>query len=376
MEPPNMLRYSRQLMIPEIGFQGQLSLLNSKVLVIGTGGLGSPVLLYLAAAGIGTIGIADFDRVDLSNLQRQILFSQADIGKSKTETAAAKLLSLNSDIKINALSYSISKDNVLDTISGYDIVVDASDNFLTRYILNDACYLKKIPLIYGSLFRLEGQISVFNLNEHAPCYRCLYPSPPPGNMIPTCSEGGALGSIAGLIGSIQATECVKILLKKGTPLSGKVMHINLFDLDVSFLSVQKSPSCLICNQQEIPEILSDAWYEFEGLSQICTRIKQISSKELIEVVKNSPNTVRLINVKEVWENVETLSGLEEISMPLSIIEDYPESLIAHLAHEGLNVFYCSDGSRSEHAIAILESEFGCTNLFNFKGSLSGLIAQQ
>lgn len=331
MKAKNMLRYSRQLMIPEIGFQGQLSLLNSKVLVVGAGGLGCPALLYLAAAGIGTIGIADFDQVELSNLQRQILFSQADIGKNKTESAALKLLSLNSDIEINKLSYVISKDNALEIVGEYDVVIDASDNFLTRYILNDACYFKKVPLIYGSLFRLEGQVSVFNLNEHSPCYRCLYPSPPPGNMIPNCSEGGALGSVAGLIGSVQATECVKVLLKKGNHLSGKVMHVNLLDLDISFLSVNKSTSCLICSQRNTPELLNDAWYAFEGPSQICTRIKYISSKELIVAIKNNPNEVTLINVKEAWENVDFPTQLKEISMPLSIMENNPESIIEHIS---------------------------------------------
>jgi molybdopterin/thiamine biosynthesis adenylyltransferase/rhodanese-related sulfurtransferase len=368
MMPQNMARYSRQLIIPEIGLQGQLELLNSKVLVVGAGGLGCPVLLYLAAAGIGRIGIADFDRVDLTNLQRQILYSETDVGKSKVECAASKLLAMNSDVKIDSLPFSITKENVLSIVGDYDVVLDASDSFITRYVLNDACYIKRIPLIYGSLFRLEGQVSVFNLNEDAPCYRCLYASPPPANMIPNCSEGGALGAVAGIIGSIQAAECVKVLLNKGNLLSGKMMHINLLDLDFSFLSIHKSPSCRVCSLQKTMEDLDPAWYEFDGFKHICTRIKHITGKQLMDALKTNSEEITLINVKETWENIAIYTQFNELSIPLSTVEADLESVVGLISHQGKNIFYCTDGSRSEQAISILEEKFGYTNLYNFKGN--------
>jgi adenylyltransferase/sulfurtransferase len=374
MNIDNIARYSRQLMIPEVGLNGQMKLLDAKVLVVGTGGLGCPVLLYLAAAGIGTIGIADFDTVDLSNLQRQILFSEKDIGKSKADSAALKILSINSDIQVKKISTSLSVANALDIVGDYDVVIDASDNFQTRYVLNDACFIQKVPLVYGSLFRLEGQVSVFNLNRHSPCYRCLYPTPPPRLMIPGCSEGGALGSVAGIIGSIQATECIKIILGKGSLLSEKMINVNLLDLDFSLLAVRKSPSCIICTRPDKYHNLDPTWYEFEELKNICTKVKNISNQELVVALKNNRSELTLINVKEVWENIQIAPKAKEISIPLSIIEKDLQSVIGQLSHQGKNVFYCIDGSRSEHAILLIEQEFGFANLYSFKGNPHSLIS--
>lgn len=363
----DIARYSRQLMIPEIGINGQHKLQQAKVLVIGAGGLGSPVLFYLAAAGIGTIGIADFDSVDISNLQRQILFTESDINKNKAHSAAEQIAALNSRIKINILPYAVSRENVMCMIEEYDVIVDTSDNFLTRYLVNDACCLQQKPLVYASLFRLEGQIAVFNLTKDAPCYRCLYPNPPPTNMIPNCSQGGALGSVAGVLGSMQAIECIKIILNKGNILSGKMLNANLLELDFYTVQLKKQPECFICHDNDYTA-LDPCWYEFDALPHICNKVKTITKNDLTILLKHNKNLVNLINVKETWESQDERIKYQAISMPLSNLETDLASVMDKLLHHGHNIFYCQDGSRSEYAVALLEREFGLLNLYNYKGN--------
>lgn len=252
-------RYSRNILLPEIGGAGQQKLLKSKVFCVGLGGLGSPIALYLAAAGIGTIGIADSDNVDISNLQRQVLHFTDDIGKPKTSSAYEKLKKLNPEINIIEYSESINKRNIRRIIRGYDIVLDGSDNFSTRYLVNDACYFEKKTLVSGAILRFEGQISVFKPHDGSPCYRCLYPEIPPAGMIPTCQEAGILGSVAGIVGSIQAVETIKEVLNIGKGLVGKLLVIDAFNMEISRLNIQKYSACLLCGSN--PEIKKIMQYE-------------------------------------------------------------------------------------------------------------------
>lgn len=368
MNAEEFQRYSRQIIIPEIGLEGQKKLLNAKVLVIGAGGLGCPALLYLAAAGVGQIGIIDFDHVDRSNLQRQILFREDDSGQPKVECAAARLHELNKSIKVEKIKLAITADSALDMIAGYDVIIDTSDNFLTRYVVNDASFIRQIPLIYGSIFRLEGQVSVFNLDKDAPCYRCLFPAPPPQEMIPSCSAGGALGALAGLIGSLQAAECIKIILRKGEMMSGKLMKVNLLDLDFITLGINKSGSCTLCSQARMQDKLDPNWYQFPKYEPICRNVKRVSDKELIAAINDKSRLLRLIDVREKWELADAKNASENTCIPLSVIEKNPSGVVGLLSHQGKNVFYCEDGSRSEYAISLIEREFGYSNLYSYKGN--------
>jgi sulfur-carrier protein adenylyltransferase/sulfurtransferase len=238
-------RYSRHLILPEVGVDGQRKLKAAKVLCIGAGGLGSPVALYLAAAGVGTIGIVDFDVVDYSNLQRQILHGTSDVGRSKLDSARDKLVALNPEVKIELYDTALSSENALDLFRPYDVIVDGTDNFPTRYLVNDACVLLRKPNAYGSIFRFEGQASVFGL-ENGPCYRCLYPEPPPPGLVPSCAEGGVLGVLPGLVGVIQATEALKLILGVGEPLIGRFLIVDALRMKFRELKLRKDPDCPVC----------------------------------------------------------------------------------------------------------------------------------
>ncbi|MGH7792473.1 MAG: molybdopterin-synthase adenylyltransferase MoeB, partial [Thermodesulfobacteriota bacterium] len=224
-------RYSRHLIMPEVGVQGQEKLASSRVLCIGAGGLGSPLALYLAAAGVGRLGIIDFDVVDFSNLQRQILHSEAKIGKLKVESAKERVHEINSDVDVETYNLMLSSENALDIIKDYDVVVDGTDNFATRYLVNDSCVLLGKPNVYGSIFRFEGQVSVFDA-KRGPCYRCLYPEPPPPGMVPSCAEGGVLGILPGIIGTMQAAETIKLIIGKGNPLIGKLLFLDVMEMKI------------------------------------------------------------------------------------------------------------------------------------------------
>lgn len=243
-------RYSRHLIIPDVGMTGQKRLKNARVLVIGAGGLGSPALLYLAAAGVGTIGIAEFDEVDESNLQRQIIHGQSDVGRAKAESARDAVKETNPYVDVVLHEGRLDNDNVLEVFEGYDLIVDGTDNFATRYMVNDAAYFLKIPYVWGSIYRFDGQASVFapTLTDDAPCYRCLYPEPPPPGMVPSCAEGGVLGVLCASIGSIQVNEAIKLLTGIGEPLVGKLMIYDALEMEYRKLKVRKDPSCALCGE--------------------------------------------------------------------------------------------------------------------------------
>jgi adenylyltransferase/sulfurtransferase len=257
-------RYSRHTIIPEVGERGQLKLLDARVLLIGAGGLGSPAAMYLAAAGVGTLGIVDFDVVDVSNLQRQILHHLDDIGRPKVESAAESIAALNGDVKVVPHRVLLRSDNALEIIKEYDVVINGSDNFPTRYLVNDACALLGVPLVDGSIFRFEGQVTVFDPAHGGPCYRCLYPDPPPPGEVPSCAEGGVLGVLPGIIGSLQASEAIKLILGIGEPLTGRLMLFDALDGRFRQVKVHKDPTCPVCGENPTVTELID-YDQFCGL---------------------------------------------------------------------------------------------------------------
>ena len=241
-------RYSRHIILPEVGGRGQARLLKSKVFVLGAGGLGSPALLYLAAAGVGTIGMADGDCVDMSNLQRQVIHNTSTVGKPKVHSAKESIERLNPDVKVEAIHGRLTEDNIREIIRGYDVVLDGSDNFPTRFLMNDAAFFENKPLISGSMFRFDGQVSIFNPNKGFPCYRCLYPEPPPKGLVPSCQEAGVLGALAGVIGVLQAVEAVKMLLGIGDTLEGHLMIFDALKMTFRKVRVRKDPECALCGE--------------------------------------------------------------------------------------------------------------------------------
>jgi thiazole biosynthesis adenylyltransferase ThiF len=246
-------RYARHIILPEVGGKGQEKLLNSKVLVIGAGGLGSPAILYLAAAGVGTIGIVDFDVVDFSNLQRQVIHNTERVGTPKVESAKKTVEMLNPDVKVITYNTRISKENIMDIIKDYDVVLDGTDNFPTRFLVNDACYFAGKPLVSAAMLRFEGQVSVFDYRnkEKSPCYRCLFPEPPPPGLVPSCQEAGILGSIGGIMGCIQATEAIKLILGIGEPLVGKLLIMDALSMDFRKVKLRKDPNCPLCGEKPV-----------------------------------------------------------------------------------------------------------------------------
>ncbi|MDO9301995.1 MAG: molybdopterin-synthase adenylyltransferase MoeB, partial [Anaerolineales bacterium] len=258
-----ILRYSRHLLIPEVGLEGQRKLKASSALVIGTGGLGSPVALYLAAAGVGRIGLVDFDVVDTSNLQRQVIHGVSTVGKLKVESARAKLLDLNPDIQIDIYNEPFTSENAIRIAQDYDVLIDGTDNFPTRYLTNDVCVFLGKPNVYGSIFRFDGQLSVFDARQ-GPCYRCLFPEPPPPGLVPSCAEGGVLGVLPGTIGTLQATEALKVLLGIGEPMIGKLLLYNALDMSFDFVKLKKNPKCRVCGPNaDIKELID--YEEFCGV---------------------------------------------------------------------------------------------------------------
>src|SRR6476659_11336429 len=249
-----ILRYSRHLIMPEVGMEGQQKLKAARVLCIGTGGLGSPMALYLAAAGVGTLGLVDFDVVDYTNLQRQIIHSTADVGRKKLDSAADKLKGINPFLNLQTFDTRLSSDNALELFRDFDIIADGTDNFPTRYLVNDACVITGKPNVYGSIFRFEGQASVF-ATEEGPCYRCLYPEPPPPGLVPGCAEGGVLGVLPGLVGTVQATEAIKLLLGIGRPLAGRLLLVNALDAELRSDRVRRDQSCTACGTREMQSLV-------------------------------------------------------------------------------------------------------------------------
>lgn len=355
-------RYSRHLAIPEFNISGQRKLKASKVLVVGTGGLGSPLLLYLTAAGVGNIGIVDFDVVDESNLQRQILFNVDDVGKSKVEIAKKKLLKLNPYVNIKIFNTRLTSANALNIIKDYDVIADGTDNFPTRYLVNDACVLLDKPNVYASIFRFEGQVSVFNYKnkngERGPNYRDLFPSPPPAGLVPSCAEGGVLGVLPGIIGSIQANEVIKVITGIGIPVSGKLFLLDALSFESKLLKISKNKSSSLITH------LID-YEQFCGLKEdvnVAQSVKEITVRELKNWIDNK-NNIQIIDVRESYEyEIANING-ELISLD-KIIESYHK-----IASDKPVVVHCKSGGRSSKAIQQLQKEYGFSNLYNLKGGI-------
>ena len=267
LSPEQRQRYSRHTVMPEVGEEGQLKLLDAKVLLIGAGGLGSPTAIYLAAAGVGQIGIVDFDVVDTSNLQRQIIHKLEDVDKPKVESAARTIAQLNPDVRVVGHRTQLTSQNALDIIGQYDVIINGSDNFPTRYLVNDACTLLGKTLVDASIFRFEGQVTVFDTANNGPCYRCLYPDPPPPGEVPSCAEGGVLGVLPGIIGSLEAVEAIKLILGQGDPLVGRLLQYDALDAEFREMKVAKNPDCPVCSEQPTITELID-YHEFCGLPNL------------------------------------------------------------------------------------------------------------
>jgi len=349
-------RYSRHLIIPDVGMTGQKRLKNSRVLVIGAGGLGSPALLYLAAAGVGTIGIAEFDEVDESNLQRQIIHGQSDIGKSKAQSAKESILEANPYVNVVLHEERLDNDNVLGIFEQYDLIVDGTDNFATRYMVNDAAVLLKKPYVWGSIYRFDGQASVF-WAEHGPCYRCLYPEPPPPGMVPSCAEGGVLGVLCASIGSIQVNEAIKLLAGIGEPILGELMIYDALEMEYRKIKVRKDPNCAICGDNPTVTGLIDYDAFCGAISESAADAAAgatISVNTLESMLKERENGERdfvLVDVREPNE-------YEINRIPGSVLIPKGDFLngtaIEKLPQDKQIVLHCKSGVRSAEALAVVK----------------------
>jgi molybdopterin/thiamine biosynthesis adenylyltransferase/rhodanese-related sulfurtransferase len=360
-------RYSRHLILPEVGLAGQKKICSTSVLCIGAGGLGSPIAMYLAAAGIGKIGIVDFDTVDYSNLQRQILHTDADVGRSKAESAKETINGINPNVEVVLHNTRISSENALDLIRPYDIVVDGTDNFPTRYLTNDACVLLKKPNVYGSIFRFEGQASVFAPHLGGPCYRCLYPEPPPPGMVPSCAEGGVLGVLPGIIGCIQTTEILKLALGKGSSLVGRLMLFNALDMKFRELKLRKDPACPICGEN--PTITELIDYEmFCGITpepaQPVGNPDEVTVQDMKKALDNPSLGIKVIDVREPDEyEIAHVNGVP--LLPLSQLSQRFTELDTNQQY----YIHCKSGVRSMKALEFLRQQ-GFKYLKNVKGGIS------
>ncbi|MFE6647090.1 adenylyltransferase/sulfurtransferase MoeZ [Nocardioides sp. NPDC057772] len=355
-------RYSRHLIIPDVGMDGQKRLKNAKVLVIGAGGLGSPALLYLAAAGVGTLGIVEFDEVDESNLQRQIIHKQSTVGQPKAESAAAAIKEVNPYVNIVLHNERLDNDNVRDIFTGYDLIVDGTDNFATRYMVNDAAYFLGIPYVWGSIYRFDGQASVFapTLTDDAPCYRCLYPEPPPPGMVPSCAEGGVLGVLCASIGSIQVNEAIKMLTGIGEPLVGKLMIYDALEMEYRKLKVRKDPNCALCGENPTVTDLIDYDAFCGALSTEAADAaagSTISVTQLAEMIKEREEGSRdfvLVDVREPNEyEINKIPGAVLIPKG-EFLNGNAIPQVAELTSDGAKplVFHCKSGVRSAEVLAI------------------------
>jgi sulfur-carrier protein adenylyltransferase/sulfurtransferase len=359
-----VLRYSRHLIMPEVGMEGQLKLKQAKVLCIGTGGLGAPLGLYLAAAGVGRIGLVDFDVVDSTNLQRQVLFGTNDVGKPKIQAAANRLRDLNPDIQIDTFETHLSSENALDILNDYDIIVDGTDNFPTRYLVNDASVLLGKPNVYGSIFRFEGQITIFGA-PGGPCYRCLYPEPPPPGLVPSCAEGGVLGVLPGIVGTIQAAETLKLIIGKGEPLIGRLLLFDALAMKFRELNLRKNPECPVCGEHPSVKKLID-YAEFCGVRgeeapSTVTNIPEITPRELKQRLDRGDD-LYILDVREPHEyQICNLNGhlipLGEISRRVHELDSSKE-IVAH----------CRSGKRSAQAVEFLRKA-GFRKIWNLKGGI-------
>jgi sulfur-carrier protein adenylyltransferase/sulfurtransferase len=365
-------RYSRHLIIPDVGKTGQRRLKNARVLCVGAGGLGSPALMYLAAAGVGTLGIVDFDVVDESNLQRQVIHGQSDIGRSKAVSAMETITGINPLINVILHEVRLDSDNAMEIFSGYDLIVDGTDNFATRYLVNDACVLLGKPYVWGSIYRFDGQASVF-WAEHGPCYRCLYPEPPPPGMVPSCAEGGVLGVLCATVGSIQVNEAIKVITGIGEPMVGRLMIYDALEMAFRSVNVRKDPECPVCGKNPTITELID-YEEFCGVvsedAQHAASGSTISAKELKDMLDRDDN-IFLVDVREPNE-------YEIVSIPGAVLIPKGEFLsgaaLEHLPQDKRIVLHCKTGVRSAECLAVVK-DAGFSDAVHVGGGVLAWISQ-
>ncbi len=364
-------RYNRHIIMTDFGLEGQQKLKAAKVLVVGSGGLGSPVLLYLAAAGVGTIGIVDYDVVDDSNLHRQVLFGVQEVGKSKAEAARQRLLSLNPYININVYNTQLTSYNALELIQEYDVVADGTDNFPTRYLVNDACVLLNKPNVYASIFQFEGQVSVFNYTNKegvkGPNYRDLYPSPPPPGLVPSCAEGGVLGVLPGIIGSLQALEVIKIITGIGEPLVGRFYIFDALSFESRIFTFKHNPDNPLTGTNPTITKLID-YEQFCGMKAVEKTVKEVLPEQLYEWLQKEED-IQVIDVREPEEY--EAANIGALLIPLATVAENKDKI----QRNKKVIIHCKMGGRSAKAIRELEDKFGFTNLYNLKGGIDGYLRE-
>jgi adenylyltransferase/sulfurtransferase len=365
LDNDEVLRYSRHLIIPEVGLEGQRRLKAARVLLVGAGGLGSPLGLYLAAAGVGHLGLVDFDLVDLTNLHRQVIHGTKDLGRPKLDSARDRIADVNPHVHVETYDTRLTSENALEIVRGYDIVIDGTDNFPTRYLVNDACVLSGIPNVYGSIFRFEGQVSVF-ATGNGPCYRCLFREPPPPGLVPSCAEGGVLGVLPGLVGMLQATEAIKLLLGIGQPLIGRLLLVDALRAQFRTLKLQRDPECPACGTHELKELID--YEEFCGLRKAAAEaranaVPEITPSELATRLARG-DEVDLIDVREPheWE-IARIPGARLI--PLGTLAE----ALPTLDRTREIVVHCKGGSRSAKAVRQL-LDAGFVNVTNLAGGIT------
>ncbi len=368
LSPDELRRYQRHLTLPEVGVEGQKKLKAASVLLVGAGGLGSPLALYLAAAGVGRIGIVDFDVVDETNLQRQVLHGTKDVGRPKLESARDRLLDINPHIALDLHEIRLTSENALDLVADYDIVADGTDNFPTRYLVNDACVLTSTPNAYASIFQFEGQVSVFGTPE-GPCYRCLYPEPPPPGLVPSCAEGGVLGILPGMVGTMQATEVIKHILGVGLPLVGRLLLIDALSATFRTLKVRKNPDCPACGTHPTVTELID-YQQFCGIpangtaQQLEEAVPEMTVREL-KARRDQGDGPFVLDVRKPFEDQIATLGADQL-IPVEELADRLDEV--HAAPHQEIVVQCRSGVRSARAVRMLK-EAGYTHAVNLKGGI-------
>ena len=356
-------RYGRHLVLSEVGTEGQRRLKNGRVLLVGAGGLGSPAALYLAAAGVGTIGLVDFDAVDITNLQRQVVHGTKDVGRPKLDSASDRIRDVNPNVHVERFDTALSSSNALEIARDFDVIVDGTDNFPTRYLVNDTCVILGKPNAFGSVLRFEGQASVFATKD-GPCYRCLFREPPPPGLVPSCAEAGVLGVLPGIVGTIQATEAIKLILRQGEPLIGRLLLIDALTMQFRTIELRRDPECPACGTREIRELIDyDAFCGVNGSTVSVGEIVDVSPRELADRISRGDD-IQLIDVREKWEwDIARIPGATLV--PLGSIVDAASSLDRNREI----VLYCKVGMRSLHAAEEL-ADLGFTRLANLSGGIS------
>lgn len=359
-----ILRYSRHLILPDVGTEGQRKLKAARVLLIGAGGLGSPLALYLAAAGVGHIGLVDFDVVDVTNLQRQVLHGTSDVGTPKLVSARKRIAEVNPHVELTTYEEPLTSANALEIFRGYDLVVDGTDNFPTRYLVNDACVLLGIPNVYGSIYRFEGQASVFGTKD-GPCYRCLYPEPPPPGLVPSCAEGGVLGVLPGLVGTLQATEAIKLILGIGEPLVGRLLLVDALGATFRTVKVRKDPNCPACGTRTLTQLIDYEQFcgspHTGGEQKVTASIPEITPREAAERLQ--AGTIDIIDVREPHE-LAIAQYPKVTAIPLGQLAER----VAELPRDRDLVLACRSGVRSAKAVQQLQAA-GFTRVWNLAGGI-------